>query len=301
MNQSNQIYNIQQVSNITGLSKQVIRKWEERYQVIQPQRLDNGYRIYSANELNILLKMKSLIEMGQTAKQAVMYIKQQQIETSRLTLQTAEYQETTGNVNEFVHSLLQEGTLGNEAQLNRLLDQAYHLFGLQSFLDSIVIPFLKEVGNRWKDGRWGEYQEALSSLVVRDFLIKLRRNFPISEKAPLVLGACLPEERHEIPLHMILLQFMLQGWRTVMLGPSPAPTAIQSTVQLLNPKKVVLSAVTRLPFERNERLIEELDEFASKYPHIQFYLGGPGAFMYLKGTTLQHIKLTDQISAILHQ
>jgi MerR family transcriptional regulator, light-induced transcriptional regulator len=76
MNQSNQIYNIQQVSNITGLSKQVIRKWEERYQVIQPQRLDNGYRIYSANELNILLKMKSLIEMGQTAKQAVMYIKQ---------------------------------------------------------------------------------------------------------------------------------------------------------------------------------------------------------------------------------
>ncbi|WP_243387179.1 MerR family DNA-binding transcriptional regulator [Bacillus kexueae] len=38
-------YHIQQVLNLTGLSKQVIRKWEERYQIVQPQRLDNGYRI----------------------------------------------------------------------------------------------------------------------------------------------------------------------------------------------------------------------------------------------------------------
>lgn len=34
-------YSIQQVAEMTGLSKQAIRKWEDRYGIIIPQRLDN--------------------------------------------------------------------------------------------------------------------------------------------------------------------------------------------------------------------------------------------------------------------
>ena len=40
LNPANWHYNITQVSEITGLSKQVIRKWEERYQIVEPMRLD---------------------------------------------------------------------------------------------------------------------------------------------------------------------------------------------------------------------------------------------------------------------
>lgn len=58
------IYTIQQVSNVTGLSKQVIRKWEERYEFIQPERLENGYRVYSEKDVNALLRVKLLSEKG---------------------------------------------------------------------------------------------------------------------------------------------------------------------------------------------------------------------------------------------
>ena len=211
-------YNITQVAELTGLSKQVIRKWEERYGIVQPKRLDNGYRIYSKNEVNTLLYVKSLIDKGQTVKQAALQMKENATQTKESLFVTAEVPNNESvHLNEHVRSLLSEGTLCHEQTMNRILHLAYHSYDLHTFLHQIVIPFLEEVGQRWRDGRWGEYQEALASLVVGDFLVQLRRNFQFDEPAPLLLGACLPNERHEIPLHIILLEAMLQGWRTVIL------------------------------------------------------------------------------------
>ncbi|MGG0855877.1 MerR family transcriptional regulator [Metabacillus fastidiosus] len=289
-------YNITQVANITGLSKQVIRKWEERYEVISPKRLDNGYRVYSEKEVNTLLYMKSLIEKGQTVKQAATYTnKQLEIEP----LEQAKNTNLYNTPDKYLYSLLSDSTLCNEDNVNRILQQAYHSYGLETFLNSIIIPFLKEVGQRWSDGRWGEYQEALASLAIRDFLVQLRRNFQFNDNAPLLLGACLPHERHEIPLHIILLQCMLQGWKTVILGPSPAPNAIESTVEQLKPKKVILSAVTLIPFEENTQLLQELDEFAGKHTNTKFYIGGPGAIQYAEKVELEFIQVTNNIHDIL--
>ena len=72
----NGLFAIQQVADITGLSKQVIRKWEERYGIIQPKRLDNGYRVYSQEDVKTLLKIKLLSEQGHSLKQAALLVKE---------------------------------------------------------------------------------------------------------------------------------------------------------------------------------------------------------------------------------
>lgn len=281
------LYNIQQVAEITGLSKQVIRKWEERYGIICPQRLANGYRMYKEQELHILLHMKSLIEQGQTVKQAAMQIHHRDDAETSL-----------NNLHDYVVELLHEGSHSNEANMTRILQQAYHTLGLESFLNEVVVPFLREVGVKWETHQWGEYQESLASLVIRDYLVQVRRNFQVRKDAELILGACLPHERHEIPLQVILLQAMLRGWQTVMLGPSPAPMAIQSTVTQLHPKIVILSAITSLPFENNQLLLNELDQFASTHPDIQFYIGGPGTLQYASQHSLQFLKVVNHTSHI---
>lgn len=70
-----QTYSIQQISELTGLSKQLIRKWEDRYQIIQPQRLANGYRVYTHNELQVLTTINELINTGFSVSQAVEHYK----------------------------------------------------------------------------------------------------------------------------------------------------------------------------------------------------------------------------------
>lgn len=150
-------YSIQQVSEITGLSKQVIRKWEDRYHIIQPQRLDNGYRIYTDNEIKILQQLIKLTNTGMTIKQAINnYLEQR----------------TSSQINpifQFREALIQAGTNANEHEILHILEQAHHKFGVEKMISQIVIPFLHEVGRLWCEKVWGEYQEAISSQTVRDF------------------------------------------------------------------------------------------------------------------------------------
>jgi MerR family transcriptional regulator, light-induced transcriptional regulator len=281
-------YSIQQVAEITGLSKQVIRKWEDRYHIIQPQRLDNGYRIYNEDEVNILKQLATYTNSGMTVKQAIDFYTQQN--------------GSIENINPVIHfkkGLIQAGTTGNEQQILHLLEQAHHKFGVEKLIEEIIIPFLHEVGQLWCEKAWGEYQEAICSQTVRDFLTHVRRHFYVPEDAPLVLGSCLPGEKHEIPMQILLIQCMLHGYQTMMLGPSPAPTAIQSTIALKKPKIVLLTGSTNIPFTDYPEAITTLEKLAQVHEDISFFIGGAGSEHYYSEFNLHALKLSRTIEEIL--
>src|SRR5690606_3844824 len=289
-------YTIQQVSDMTGLSKQVIRKWEERYKVIQPMRLENGYRIYTQGDVTTLLQVKKLSEQGHTIKQAALLVKDLPEKPEIITVENTSRMEQW---NEYVLQLLEKGRHCDEIELNLILKEAYHHVGLDRFLNQIVVPFLKEVGNKWEKKEWDTYQESVSSLVVRDFLVQIRRNYQYRENAPFVLGACLPHEHHEVPLHLVLMRFMMKGWKTQLVGASPAPGAIESLVNKLKPQVVVLSATTTIPFESEPDLLKRLDQFAESHQNITFYLGGQGVDTYQTDYQPKSLVLTSSIDDIL--
>lgn len=290
-------YNIQQVADVTGLSKQVIRKWEERYQLIVPERMDNGYRIYQDQDIATLLRVKRLADEGYSIKQAAILIeKERENEATGVVLTPLPQFEEW---NDYVFQLLENGANCEELEINRVLHQAHQELGLDQFLNTVVLPFLREVGNRWEKRQWDEYQEAVSSMVVRDFLVQVRRNYPYREDSPLVLGACLPGELHEIPLHILLLQFMVRGWKSFMIGSSPAPGSIEALVERLRPKIVLLSASTSVPMQEHPEILEQLDLFAKAYPKIRFYAGGKGTEKYLESHRLETIQFAPDPIAIL--
>ncbi len=291
-------YYIQQVADVTGLSKQVIRKWEERYDLVHPERLTNGYRIYSDKDVNTLMRVKELSEQGYSIKQAVGFVKELS-DSENTNIMKPDWVQPASGFNDYVLQLLEKGTNCEEFELNLLLQKAFNHFGLSKFLSAVVIPFLKEVGYKWEKREWNEYQESVSSLVVRDFLVRTRRNFLTREDASLVIGACLPFELHEIPLHILLLQSMLRGWKTKLIGSSPAPGSIESLVVKLKPAIVLLSASTTIPFEKDPDLLKKLDQFASENNKIKFYLGGKGSLEYTKNHHLHTIVVNNVIDDIL--
>ena len=60
----NQIFNIQFVSNVTGINPHTIRAWEKRYNAITPQRDSNGRRLYTNFEINRLHLLNKLVKFG---------------------------------------------------------------------------------------------------------------------------------------------------------------------------------------------------------------------------------------------
>ncbi len=64
-----QKFRIKSVANTTGLSTHVIRKWEERYQLLHPQRGPNGYRLFTDDDMQLLLYLKSQLDHGESIGQ----------------------------------------------------------------------------------------------------------------------------------------------------------------------------------------------------------------------------------------
>jgi MerR family transcriptional regulator, light-induced transcriptional regulator len=292
-------YNIQQVSDVTGVSKQLIRKWEDRYHLVSPQRLDNGYRMYTQYEVNLIKSVTKLIEQGNTVKQAVEIV---QLPTFEMSNFLSEEPTTSTITHEFLDKLELAGSLADDKKILHLLQQAHHTLGVEKLITFIVVPYLKKIGELWCDQTWGEYQEAIASQTVRDFLANLRREMYVPESAPVIVGSCLPGEYHEIPMHILLVQCALKGYRTIMLGQSPAPKAIESIVTLKKPKYVLLTASTLKPFEDTYQFVRLLDDFAASKPHIPFYLGGAGAISKKEEmalTSIQVMNVTDEIPSLV--
>ncbi|MCA9499004.1 MAG: MerR family transcriptional regulator [Nitrospira sp.] len=62
-------YRIKSVASITGLSAHVIRKWEERYKVIHPHQAPKGYRLFTEDDIQLLLYLKSQLDHGESIGQ----------------------------------------------------------------------------------------------------------------------------------------------------------------------------------------------------------------------------------------
>ena len=122
----------------------------------------------------------------------------------------------------------------------------------------------------------------------------------VQDSAPLVVGSCLPNEYHEIPMHILLVQCALKGYRTMMLGQSPAPKAIESIVNLKQPKFVLLTASTYEPFKNGFEHLKNLDAFASTKTETLFLLGGLGAMEAAEHVKLNSIEFSNSLEKLFN-
>lgn len=57
-------FRINRVAETTGIPEATLRAWERRYQVPKPSRTPSGYRLYSADDVAQVRKMRELCEAG---------------------------------------------------------------------------------------------------------------------------------------------------------------------------------------------------------------------------------------------
>lgn len=285
-------YFIREAAEWTGLTEQIIRKWENRYQIIEPKRLDNGYRVYTHDDLLTLKLLKAYRDEGKSMKQAIQLLARQDRDAN--SFQQSDLIERSP----YVEQLIKSGAVYDEEKLLFILKKSNHEYGLDLFLQNTIQPFLHEIGDLWEAGEWDESQETVSSLVVKDFLTNITRYFNNDPKARHALGICLPYERHEIPLLILLLRLKMKGWRTTMIGASPKYTSIETLVKQIQPQVVLLSATTMVPFQEDEQLLANLDQLAMNYNHIAFHIGGRGAWEYTRLFKPKHLHVSGTVEDI---
>jgi methanogenic corrinoid protein MtbC1 len=206
--------NIAALTKRTGVPPDTIRKWEQRYGVLRPDRTPGGQRRYSEVDVARVEWLKARLEEGYRIGEAAALLGSgEAVAMSPGNLRAA-----------FVEATLQTDVDG----LMRLVDQALALPSLQQAFVDVLAPALADVGERWHAGEVTVAQEHLASASVRTALQKLLADARAGVRGVAVL-ACAPGERHEIGLLMLAVLLRGDGWQVAYLGPD---TPLRDAVSL---------------------------------------------------------------------
>jgi DNA-binding transcriptional MerR regulator len=269
---------IGELSRRSGVSPELLRAWEHRYGLLRPQRSDGGFRLYSPDDERRVAVMRAHLERGLSAAEA-----------ARLTLdegETAPAAETTAlerGARELRAALDALDESAAQAAIDRLLSG----FSVELFLRDVVLPYLRELGDRWERGEASVAQEHFASQVLRGRLLGLARGWDRGT-GPRALLACAPGEQHDLGLIAFGLALRDRGWRITFLGPDTPLDTLADAVARLRADAVVLAATTPERFEAGRAALPQI---------APLWIAGAGATAELAADTGARLLDADPLAA----
>src|SRR4051794_24467141 len=174
---------IGELSKRSGVSPHVLRAWERRYGLLRPVRSSGGLRLYSADDLDRVRRMREHLGEGVAAAEA-----------AALVTGAAHAGAAAGPAFEAEaarHELGAALESFDEARANEVIDALLAVTTIDVFLRDVLLPYLHELGERWERGEASIAQEHFASNVLRGRLLGLGRDWGRGI-GPRALLACLP-------------------------------------------------------------------------------------------------------------
>jgi MerR family transcriptional regulator, light-induced transcriptional regulator len=230
-----------------GVSPELLRAWERRYGLLDPARTEGGLRLYSADDEQRVRAMQSNLERGHSAAEA-----------ARLALTVAGGAPAPSpparagrDALEAERESLRRALDAMDADAaHAVLDRVLAAFTLETALGGIVLPYLRELGERWERGESSVAQEHVASNLIRARLLALARGWERGD-GPAVVLACATGEQHDLPLIVFGLALRNRGRRIVFLGADTPADSIGEVADRVGPALVVVSAVRADGLERD--------------------------------------------------
>lgn len=245
---------IGELSRRTGVNADTLRAWERRYGLLSPERTDGGFRLYSTEDEGRVRAMRALIARGVAASEAARLARSGAAEAGQ-----APKPEAIASLGEPDRRLREALERFNEVEATAVLDEAIAALSIDALVDRVLLPALREVGERWERGEATVGQEHFATAIVRGRLAGLARNWGAGA-GPLAILACPPGELHDMGLFAFGLALRARGWRLAFLGPNAPIETIADAAEYLDPDAVVLAALTPDPFHASAAEIAELAE-----------------------------------------
>ena len=207
--------NIAALAQRTGVAPDTLRKWEQRYAILQPTRTSGGQRRYSERDVARVEWLRERLQEGYRIGEAASLLGSVGPTPAR-------------TAREHLKAMLDALDDLEPEAIGLRLDQAFALLPVEETLEDVLCPLLDAVGERWEAGTVSVAEEHLVSEAVRS-----RLGYLLSDAGGGVHGvavlACAPGERHELGLMMTTIALRRDGWKIVYLG---ADTPLADAVAL---------------------------------------------------------------------
>jgi MerR family transcriptional regulator, light-induced transcriptional regulator len=270
---------IRVVSDRTGLSPDLLRAWENRYQVVTPHRSDGGHRLYSDADVERLGLLRQVTSGGRSISQVA------ELPTRQLAELAREDEEARARVHgierarpdseraeQYRATALEAVRRLDQDRLDQTLRQAALNLGTVSYLQDVASPFLQRVGELWHEGSLRPAHEHLASVGVRRVLDWLINNSGRNNGRPRVVIGTPAGEHHEMGALLAAAAAESAGWEAIYLGPNLPADEIAQACVWTGARAVALSSVYAPQEASLQAEIREIRERLA--PSVTLVLGG---------------------------
>jgi DNA-binding transcriptional MerR regulator/methylmalonyl-CoA mutase cobalamin-binding subunit len=296
------------VAERTGLSPDLLRVWERRYRAVEPSRASDGQRLYSDADVERLRLLRLATLAGRSIRQVA------RLGTEELTQLVREDEGARQravrwderafpvSVGEDVERALEFARAVDAPRLESLLRRTAAALGVPVFLDGLVAPLLRRMGEEWEAGRLTVAQEHLATAIIQRVLEGIIHFMVAPHGAPNLLLATLAGDQHKMGALLAATAAAAEGWRVTYLGPD-LPAGEIATAAVAAGARVVGVSIVR-PAER-ERARTELRTVRTQLPaSVPLLAGGAGALdlaAELDGLGIHVVKDLSELRAVLRR
>jgi MerR family transcriptional regulator, light-induced transcriptional regulator len=276
---------IGEFSERVGVSADLLRAWERRYGLIDPDRSTGGFRLYSDADAARVRRMVALLDQGVSPAEAARLAQDGAGATSPVAVE-GDGSRLAAGVARFTDAL----DAFDDAAAHAVLDEHLASFALETVLRDLIVPALRAIGDRWAAGELTVGQEHFASALIRGRLLAMARGWG-SGSGPGLLLAAPPGEEHDLGLIVFGLVAWRRGWRVTFLGADTPVDAMVEAIRSVEPRLVVLSA------HRTDSLLGLESDLRAIAEEVAMAIGGAGADGEVADRIGVEVLATDPVTA----
>lgn len=210
-------YSIDQFSGITGITKFVLRTWENRYGYLKAERTDTNIRIYTDEMVIRALNTNYLLNNGfKISKIASLSDEEVFVEVENIKIKS-----NSSNSEYYINEIIVSALTFNSIKFDSVYNEGVKEFGLLKFYKEVILQTMHKIGILWLTNRVAPSQEHfLSEHIKQKIAVATDSKFSKDNTGPSWL-LFLPEgEFHEIGLLFAKFLLVQHGYNVIFLGPN---------------------------------------------------------------------------------
>jgi MerR family transcriptional regulator, light-induced transcriptional regulator len=270
------------VTRRTGLSADLLRAWEKRYEVVKPSRSESGHRLYSDADIERLgllyratLAGRGIGQVAGLSTPALATLVRQDAAAERSgdgsqspPPAAPRADSVVQYLGDCIHAIERLDGVALEATLRR----AAVTLPADALLDTLVVSLLDHVGTRWREGTLRPVHGHLASAVLRRVLDTVIEIAASAAATPNVVVATPAGQVHEFGALLAAATAAAEGWRVTYLGAGLPAEDIAEAATRTRAQAVALSVVYP---GRDTAVAHELRRLGALLPkEVRLVVGG---------------------------
>jgi DNA-binding transcriptional MerR regulator len=263
-----ELLSIAAVERETGVSKDTLRVWERRYGFPQPGRNAHGERVYPADQVARLRRIRRLMDQGLRPGR-IFAMSNTELDAHAAGTSTAAPRSALHDLALYLLKTHQTG------ELRRELSQAVVREGLYGFLTETAAPLAVLVGEAWTRAEIHVFEEHLFTEQLQAVLRQAIGQAQVASGAPRVLLSTPSGEQHGLGLLMAEAACTLEGAECVSLGVQTPVSELLAAAIAKHPDIVALSVSASYPASALQEAVVALR--GALPAALELWCGGAGA------------------------